>query len=260
MSDAQHAHLQTALNCPWGLILVTGPTGSGKTVTLYSALQQLNQTHRNISTIEDPVEMTLSGINQVAHHEAIGLTFAKTLRAFLRQDPDVIMIGEIRDSTTAKIALDAAQTGHLILSTLHTNTALATLTRLVHLGIERHDIASACRLVIAQTLMRTLHRCKQPDHSAAAHSLTTTHDNAQIYQAHGCSACRGGYLGRTGVFETLPITTELQRMIASGATDVAMADHIEAQGLPSLRQSALNHVLASRSSIEELQRTTAALL
>lgn len=259
MSTEQHSHLQTALACPWGLILVTGPTGSGKTVTLYSALQQLNQTHRNISTIEDPVEMTLTGINQVAHHEAIGLTFAHTLRAFLRQDPDVLMIGEIRDQTTAKIAMDAAQTGHLILSTLHTNTALATLNRLMQLGIERHDVAAACRLVIAQTLMRTLHTCKQPDASHAAIELKANHPTAHIHKPVGCSACRDGYLGRIGVFETVPMTAELRRLIVQDQDDLALAQHIDTHGGPSLRQAALGHVLAARSSIDEMHRTTASL-
>ena len=259
MRSEQHAQLEAALACPWGLILVTGPTGSGKTVTLYAALQQLNQTHRNISTIEDPIEMTLPGVNQVAHHEGIGLTFAHALRAFLRQDPDVLMIGEIRDRTTAKIAVQAAQTGHLILSTLHTNTALATLTRLLHLGVDRADVASACRLIIAQTLMRTLHACKTHDRSTSAQRLMAKSPGAKVYRAVGCPACRRGYLGRTGVFETLPITQTLQAHIAQGHSDVGLAAQIQKQGGQTLNQAALAHVLEGRSSMAEYQRITATL-
>lgn len=246
MSAEQLKQFEHAINRPWGLILVTGPTGSGKTVTLYSALATLNQTHRNIATIEDPIEMTLPGINQVQCHESIGLGFSQILRTFLRQDPDVMMIGEVRDAITAKMTVEAAQTGHLVFSTLHTNTALATLTRLRHLGISENDISQSLRLVVAQSLMRKLHSCCQPDESSAAKALQRQHPNRTVFRAVGCGECRSGYLGRIGVFETLA----LDPYSDPNSPSAHLGQHVN------IRAAALDHVLNGISSIEEMHRIT----
>jgi len=256
MTEAQQSQLIQAIENPWGLILVTGPTGSGKTVTLYSSLSRLNQAHRNISTIEDPIEMTLPGINQVQCHEGIGLGFASTLRAFLRQDPDVLMIGEIRDQLTAKMTIEAAQTGHLVFSTLHTNTALATLTRLKHLGISPIDIAQALRLIVAQALMRKLHTCRRIDESPRAIALAKQHKVPALYCAGQCSACRSGYLGRIGVFETLSVTPKIASHLVAQSSNHLLADHLRAIHHVDLYQAALGHVLAGNSSLAEMHRIT----
>lgn len=262
MQANQHQALIDAIKHPWGMVLVTGPTGSGKTVTLYAALQALNQAHRNISTIEDPIEMTLPGINQVQCHEAIGLGFANTLRTFLRQDPDVLMVGEIRDSVTAKMAIEAAQTGHLVFSSLHTHTALATLTRLRHLGISTPDLVGALRLVLSQSLMRKLHDCKQPDDSALAHQLLeqSKQPSSQVYQAGGCGQCRSGYLGRVGVFETLPISRTVRQTLLYAQTPESLTSRDFEGGWTDLRQAATQHVVDGISSLSEMNRITSEMM
>lgn len=256
MRKTQLHALQEALKSPWGLVLVTGPTGSGKTVTLYSALQALNGEGRNISTIEDPVEMCLPGINQVACHAEIGLGFPEALRAFLRQDPDVLMVGEIRDAVTAKMAIEAAQTGHLVFSTLHTNTAQATVLRLKHLGVSSHDLADSLRLVLSQSLMRMLHECKQLDHSAYAQRLTEEHPNSQIWKARGCSMCRSGYLGRVGVFESLIVSAAMREKLGEARQLTDRNWHTEQDQSMSLTDAALQHVLSGASSLSEYRRVS----
>ena len=247
-----------ALKKPQGMILLTGPTGSGKTVSLYSALNHLNSQHVNISTAEDPVEINLPGINQVHIHPEIGLDFSQTLRAFLRQDPDVIMLGEIRDLETAEIAIKAAQTGHLVLSTLHTNSAVRTITRLANMGVSHFNIASSLSLLIAQRLVRKLCRhCKQsvatPTLIAEQFHLAPT-SNMFIATPAGCTHCHNGYLGRVGIYELLPISAELVQAISNQAT----AEQLEAiaieNGMQSLIQSGIEKVRAGVTSIEELQR------
>lgn len=262
MLDSQYQQLAHAIDHPWGMVLVTGPTGSGKTVTLYAALQALNKDHRNLSTIEDPIEMTLPGVNQVQCHEAIGLGFANTLRTFLRQDPDVLMIGEIRDALTAKMAVEAAQTGHLVFSSLHTHTALATLTRLRHLGIPTADLISALRLVLSQTLMRKLHDCKQPDHSEPVHQLLgkTSASIGQVYKAAGCLGCRSGYLGRIGAFETLPMTPAVRQTLLDAKSPESLSSHDFAGGWIDLRTAAMQHVFSGMSSLAEMNRVTSELM
>lgn len=259
MNPSQLSTFHKAIDRPWGLVLVTGPTGSGKTITLYSALTNLNQMHRNIATIEDPIEMTLPGVNQVQCHEAIGLGFSQTLRTFLRQDPDVIMIGEIRDAVTAKITVEAAQTGHLVFSTLHTNTALATLTRLRHLGISAIDIHHSLRLIVAQTLMRRLHSCCQPDESHAAKLLQQKNPDKKIYRAVGCPECRSGYLGRIGVFETLAPQDQQDDLFVTYPEDSTRDALIRPKHHLDLRAAALDHVLNGISSLDEMHRITAEL-
>lgn len=260
--EHQHQELANAIEHPWGMVLVTGPTGSGKTVTLYSALQALNKAHRNISTIEDPIEMTLPGINQVQCHEAIGLGFANTLRTFLRQDPDVLMIGEIRDTVTAKMAVEAAQTGHLVFSSLHTHTALGTLTRLRHLGVSAPDLVGALRLVVSQSLMRKLHHCKQPDDSIMANQIPgqSAQTPGRIYRATGCEQCRSGYLGRVGVFETLPITHAVRRTLLQARSPETLSANDFEGGWTDLRQAAAQHVVDGISSLSEMNRITSEVI
>lgn len=263
MLESQHQQLAQAIAHPWGMVLVTGPTGSGKTVTLYAALQALNEDHRNVSTIEDPIEMTLPGVNQVQCHEAIGLGFANTLRTFLRQDPDVLMIGEIRDALTAKMAVEAAQTGHLVFSSLHTHTALATLTRLRHLGISTPDLIGALRLVLSQTLMRKLHDCKQVDDSGKAMQLMANEASCgatRVYKATGCQHCRSGYLGRLGVFETLPITPAVRQALMDAQSLESLPPGTFSEDWIDLRKAARHHVLSGISSLAEMNRMTAELI
>jgi type IV pilus assembly protein PilB len=227
---------------PQGLILVTGPTGSGKTVTLYSALHYLNSTSKNISTVEDPVEIRLPGINQVNIHPKIGLDFATILRTLLRQDPDVIMVGEIRDPETAMIATQAAQTGHLVLSTIHTNNALETLTRLHTLGVTANNVS----LILAQRLLRILcDACKTPDNSSSPTS---------IYQARGCPECLGGYAGRTAIYEMLTITQELTDLLANTSNTQAIQNYLQQNGFFNLQDAASDLVSKGNTSIKEMQR------
>jgi type IV pilus assembly protein PilB len=234
-----------ALSKPYGMILVTGPTGSGKTVSLYTGLGILNTEDRNISTAEDPAEINMPGINQVNVNAKVGLDFAAALRAFLRQDPDVIMVGEIRDLETANIAIKAAQTGHMVLSTLHTNDAPQTLSRLVNMGVAPFNIASAVSLIIAQRLARRLcEACK-------------THDEGlKVYKAVGCDKCTDGYKGRVGIYQVLPISDEIGRIIMGGGNAIQIADQAEKEGINDLRRSALKKVKAGLTSLAEANRVT----
>ena len=249
---------------PYGMILITGPTGSGKTVSLYTALGILNTDDRNISTAEDPAEITLAGINQVNMHPEIGLTFAASLRAFLRQDPDIIMVGEIRDLETAEIAIKAAQTGHLVLSTLHTNDAPQTLTRLSNMGVAPFNIASAVSLIIAQRLARKLcSSCKTedeiPNNILLEEGFTQAqvdNDEMTIYKAVGCDKCTGGYKGRTGIYQVMPISEEMRSIILIGGSSKELELQAAEEGVLNLRESGINKVAAGIFSIEELNRIT----
>lgn len=245
-TPAQKTCFLSALSRPQGLILVTGPTGSGKTVSLYSALHWLNKPSVNIATVEDPVEIYLPGINQVPIHPRIGLTFAVALRAFLRQDPDILMVGEIRDVETAEMSLKAAQTGHLVLSTLHTNSAVDTIVRLQQMEIAPYHIASALTLIIAQRLVRRL--CV---HCRIVDPLYTAG-----YRAHeaGCYACQSGYQGRYGIFEMLPITPAIQALIIQKATPAEITAHALTQGFTSLHMAGQSLVDQGMTSMAELHR------
>jgi type IV pilus assembly protein PilB len=252
-----------ALERPHGMILVTGPTGSGKTVSLYTGLNILNTEERNISTAEDPAEINLPGVNQVNVNAKVGLTFSSALKAFLRQDPDIIMVGEIRDLETAEIAIKAAQTGHLVLSTLHTNDAPTTLSRLVDMGVKPFAIATSVRLIIAQRLARKLcDNCKEAMDVPAAALLSEGFTQAEIdaglkiYEAVGCKACDSGYKGRAGIFQVLPVTEEIQRIIMSGGNAKDIADAAAKEGVWDLRRSALEKVKNGITSLIEVNRVT----
>jgi type IV pilus assembly protein PilB len=248
---------------PHGMILVTGPTGSGKTVSLYTGLNILNTEDTNISTAEDPVEIMLPGINQVNVNPKVGLTFAGSLRAFLRQDPDVIMVGEIRDLETAEIAIKAAQTGHLVLSTLHTNDAPKTLTRLVDMGVKPYAIATSVSLIIAQRLARRLcNNCKVPM-KIPAEALKKEGfgdeeiaNGIQIYQATGCSNCTDGYKGRCGIYEVMPVSEEIGRIIMTGGSVLDIKQQAVREGVWGLRQAGINKVRMGITSLDEINRVT----
>ena len=263
MDDEELAVFREAIKRPWGEILVTGPTGSGKSTTLYAGLQEVNHPGVKIYTVEDPVERRISGVVQSQIHAAIGVTFASMLRSLLRCDPNIIMIGEIRDHETALIATEASLTGHLVLSTLHTNDAPTALTRLLEMGIPGYLIASTLELVIAQRLARRLcPRCKETVKLSQADM--TLEDRAflgaeatSIAKAVGCSACfNTGYSGRVGLFEVLPITRDVRRLILDCATVDQIREHARAAGIRSLRDDGLRKVLAGVTSIEEVQRVT----
>lgn len=244
------------LNKSQGMILVTGPTGCGKTVTLYSALRHLNTTEKNISTVEDPVEIQLKGINQVNINPKIGLPFSTILRSLLRQDPDIIMVGEIRDLETADIAIQAAQTGHLILSTVHTNNAVETIMRLQSLGIPLHSLANTISLIIAQRLVRTLClHCKQPEKILLS-TLTkkASNETITIYRAEGCKQCLQGYKGRIAIYEVLPITPLLSKLILSGLNTLDLLAHLKQENFPTLYQSGLDKVYQGITSMAEINR------
>ena len=251
------------LNKPYGMILVTGPTGSGKTVSLYTGLNILNTADRNISTAEDPAEINLPGVNQVNVNPKVGLTFAAALRAFLRQDPDVIMVGEVRDLETAEIAIKAAQTGHLVLSTLHTNDAPKTLTRLVDMGVKPYAIASSVSLIIAQRLARRLcDNCKEPiDVPAEAllkegFSESDVEQGITIFHAKGCSQCTNGYKGRIGVYQVMPVTETIGRIIMEDGNAIQIAEQAKRDGISDLRTSGLKKVKDGITSLEEINRVT----
>jgi type IV pilus assembly protein PilB len=252
----------TAINKPYGMVLVTGPTGSGKTVTLYTALGILNDEGRNISTVEDPVEIRMKGVNQVQQNTKQGLTFAAALRSFLRQDPDIIMVGEIRDLETAEIAIKAAQTGHLVLSTLHTNDAPASIARLTNMGVPSYNIVSTVHLVLAQRLGRTLHTCKKreevPDDALLriGFSEEEISEGIKVFQAGGCDQCTGGYKGRTGVFQVMPITEDMERVILEGGSALDLEKQAAREGIIDLRRAALNKVKTGRISLAEMNRVT----
>lgn len=248
---------------PYGMILVTGPTGSGKTVSLYAGLNILNTADRNISTAEDPAEINVPGINQVNVNPRVGLTFASALRAFLRQDPDVIMVGEIRDLDTAEIAIKAAQTGHLVLSTLHTNDAPRTLTRLVDMGVKPYAIASSISLIIAQRLARRLcNHCKEavdlPAEALLGEGFTPADVEAMtsVFHATGCNRCNGGYAGRIGIFQVMPVTETIGRIIVQGGNAMQIAEQAREAGVTDLRMSGLRKVMEGTTSLEEINRVT----
>jgi type IV pilus assembly protein PilB len=251
------------LEKPYGMILVTGPTGSGKTVSLYTGVNILNRPEINISTAEDPVEINLPGVNQVNVNPKVGLDFSSALRAFLRQDPDVILVGEIRDLETAEIAIKAAQTGHMVLSTLHTNDAPQTLTRLMNMGVPPYNIASAVNLIIAQRLARRLcSNCKElrtiPKEALLEEGFNETDVRAglKIYGPKGCDQCTNGYKGRVGIYQVMPISDEMSRLIMSGSTAIDIADQARKEGIPDLRQSGLKKVKDGMTSLEEVNRVT----
>ena len=260
--EQQQRYFLDAIKKPYGMILVTGPTGSGKTVTLYSALNILNDVHINISTAEDPVEIQVQGINQVNMNEKTGLTFAEALRAFLRQDPDIIMVGEIRDLETAEIAIKAAQTGHLVLSTLHTNDAPQTLTRLANMGVPPFNIASSVNLILAQRLARRLcDSCKQPDNiprEAQIEEGFPVKDLKEltIYKAVGCSKCTNGYKGRIGIFQVMPVSEEMGKIIMENGNSLQLQEQASKEGVATLRQSGLKKIMAGITSLEEINRVT----
>ena len=260
--ESQKKLFLNALQQSQGMILVTGPTGSGKTVSLYTGLNILNTPETNISTAEDPVEMNLEGINQVPVNVKIGLTFAMALRAFLRQDPDVIMVGEIRDLETAEIAIKAAQTGHLVLSTLHTNSAPETLTRLRNMGIPSFNLATSVTLIIAQRLCRRLcNHCKVPLKLPEKVLLDAGFTPEQLpglglFSQVGCDACNEGYKGRLGIYEVVPITDGISRIIMQDGNSIEIADQARKEGFNSLRQSALLKVANGLTSLEEANRVT----
>jgi len=252
-----------ALARPHGMILVTGPTGSGKTVTLYTAVQTLNTPERNISTAEDPIEIQLPGVNQLNVHPRIGLTFANALRAFLRQDPDVILVGEIRDMETAEIAVKAAQTGHLVLSTLHTNDAPKSLTRLRDIGLPPYSIASSVNLVIAQRLVRRLcQHCRKPvdipPEALEKEGFTQEEieQGLKIYGPVGCPQCNNGYKGRTGIFEVMDVDEEMGQAIMRGAGDAELAKLARANGVWDMRRSGLEKIKAGMTTLDEVHRVT----
>lgn len=260
LADDQQQWLNEALARPQGMILVTGPTGSGKTVTLYSGIRRLNLVERNICTAEDPVEIKVAGINQLNVQPRIGLDFAQALRAFLRQDPDVVMVGEIRDRETAEIAIKAAQTGHLVLSSLHTNSAADTLSRLSNMGVAPFNVASAISLIIAQRLARRLcPHCRQPaeiphDALAEAGIDNSRLGEAVLYEPHGCPRCRDGYRGRVGLFEVVPVSPRMRKCILEHASTAEMDDLTRSEGHRNLWQSGLDLVLAGITSLSELYR------
>lgn len=259
-TDPQKNLFLHAIQQPQGMILVTGPTGSGKTVTLYTALNLLNTPDQNIATVEDPVEINLTGINQVHVNTKIGLTFSQSLRAFLRQDPDIIMVGEIRDLETAEIAIKAAQTGHLVLSTIHTNSASETLTRLINMGVAPFNLATSIVLIIAQRLARKLcPHCKQKQKIPASTLLQQGFaeneiDHLEIFTAAECQHCIQGYQGRIAIYEMLPITESIAQMIMANCNTLAIADASRKAGWLSLRQSALNLVKQGVTSLAEINR------
>ena len=252
-----------ALSKPQGMILVTGPTGSGKTVSLYTGLNILNTEGVNISTAEDPAEINLPGVNQVNVNPKTGLTFAAALRSFLRQDPDIVMVGEIRDLETAEIGIKAAQTGHMVLSTLHTNDAPQTLGRLVNMGVPPYNIASAVSLIIAQRLARRLcNDCKElddiPDEALLEEGFTQSNldEKFKIYKPVGCPACNAGYKGRLGIYQVMKISDEMGRIIMAGGNAIDLADQAKKEKIPDLRESALRKIMQGITSLEEVNRVT----
>jgi type IV pilus assembly protein PilB len=259
----QKAFLMDAIQRPYGMVLVTGPTGSGKTVSLYTCLNILNKPGINISTAEDPAEINLPGINQVNVNDKAGLTFAAALKAFLRQDPDIIMVGEIRDIETGEISIKAAQTGHMVLSTLHTNDAPTTLTRLMNMGIAPFNIASSVILITAQRLARKLCSCKKPVDipeealTRAGFREDELDGSWQAFGPVGCELCKNtGYKGRVGIYQVMPISEEMQRIIMKNGTAIDLADQAKREGVSDLRQSGLLKVRKGLTSLEEIEAVT----
>ncbi|WP_257293394.1 type IV-A pilus assembly ATPase PilB [Endozoicomonas sp. YOMI1] len=260
--EGQKEMYMTALHQPQGMILVTGPTGSGKTVSLYTGLNILNTNERNISTAEDPVEINLEGINQVNVNPKQGMDFSQALRAFLRQDPDIIMVGEIRDLETANIAIKAAQTGHMVMSTLHTNSAAETLTRLQNMGVPSFNIATSVSLIIAQRLARRLcNQCKEkvqiPKETLLEEGFTEEQaDSAEIFGPKGCESCKSGYKGRVGIYEVVSITPGMQQIIMAEGNSLEISEQAQKEGFNNLRQSGLLKALQGVTSLEEVNRVT----
>lgn len=263
LSAEQLAAYRQAIDQPHGMILVTGPTGSGKTVTLYSALAALNTAERNVLSVEDPVEIDLPGINQVSINPRAGLDFPSTLRAFLRQDPDVMMVGEIRDQETAEITVKAAQTGHLVLSTLHTNSAPAAITRLANMGIAPWNIAASVSLIMAQRLVRRLcPHCCEPAKPSQTQLQSLGFDpslssDVTFYEALGCSACVNGYDGRIGIHEVLPVSQAITQLILDGASLSAITEQARETGIANLKHSGRNALLQGLTSVAEIHRMIA---
>jgi general secretion pathway protein E len=263
MPDPTLASLRDLVRQPHGIILVTGPTGSGKTTTLYAALGQLDAKHTNIVTVEDPIEYDLDGVGQTQVNPRIELTFARALRAILRQDPDVVMIGEIRDLETAQIAVQASLTGHLVLATLHTNDAVGAVTRLVDMGIEPFLVASSLRGVLAQRLVRRLCAACRRAHAPDAAELRLLRngnggiDSAQLYTAAGCEACAyTGYQGRTGIFELFLIDDGARRLIHDRASEAELSAYAKGSGMRNLREDGLRWVRSGETSLEEVLRVS----
>ena len=261
--EIQQQMLLEAIHKPQGMILVTGPTGSGKTVTLYTGLNILNTEERNIATAEDPVEINLEGINQVNVNHRVGLDFASALRSFLRQDPDVVMVGEIRDLETAEIAIKASQTGHMVLSTLHTNSAAETLTRLRNMGVPAFNLATSVNLIIAQRLARRLcPNCKEPmdlpKETLLAEGFTEEdlENGLEVFEPKGCSKCKEGYKGRVGIYEVVKITPEMQRIIMEDGNSMQLAAQAKELGFNDLRRSGLMKVMQGVTSLKECNRVT----
>ena len=261
--DDQRDLFINAVQKPYGMVLVTGPTGSGKTVSLYTALNILNDDQRNISTVEDPVEIRVPGINQVQMNVKRGMTFAAALRSFLRQDPDVIMVGEIRDLETAEIGIKAAQTGHMVLSTLHTNDAPQTIARLMNMGIAPYNITSSVTLVIAQRLARRLcNNCKRPvelpEHALLAEGFTEEEIKAgfTVYEGVGCDECTSGYKGRSGIYQVMPMSEAIAAIVLEGGNAMQIAEAAKSAGVRDLRQSALMKVRLGVTSLAEINRVT----
>ena len=254
---------QAAIRKPYGMILVTGPTGSGKTISLYSALSMLNSPVVNINSVEDPIEINLPGINQVNINDRAGLTFATALRSFLRQDPDIIMVGEIRDLETADIAVKASQTGHLVLSTLHTNDAPATVVRLLNMGVEPFNVASSVHLIMAQRLIRRLCRtcrkpAKYPDEvlTSAGFLQSGDHQKLELFGPDGCDECTGGYKGRTGIFQVMPVSEAVTGLIIRNAGQDQIEQQVATEGVMTLRQAGLVKVRSGITSLDEVLRVT----
>lgn len=259
--DSQKELYLDALAQPQGMILVTGPTGSGKTVSLYTGINILNTVGVNISTAEDPVEINLEGINQVNVNPRQGMDFSQALRAFLRQDPDIIMVGEIRDLETAEIAIKAAQTGHMVMSTLHTNSAAETLTRLRNMGVAAFNLATSVNLIIAQRLARRLCKCKQevsvPDEVLLSEGFTKEQlGTFKVYGPKGCDNCNGGYKGRVGIYEVVRVTPDLQRIIMADGNAIDISEQMRKDGFNDLRASGLMKVIQGVTSLEEVNRVT----
>lgn len=263
LEPKEHQDLTQALERPQGMVLVTGPTGSGKTVTLYACLQRLNQAHVNIATAEDPCEIHVNGINQVQVHEKAGLTFANALRAFLRQDPDILMVGEIRDMDTADVAIKAAQTGHLVLSTLHTNDAPATLTRLLNMGVAAYNVVASVKLVVAQRLVRRLcPHCKRPVPLSAEQLLAagaephTMDATIEAFEAVGCARCHQGFQGRLGLYQTMPMSDNLASLVLGHSGELVLRQAALAGGMRSLRALGLRWVQRGHTTLGEVLMNT----
>ena len=261
--EDQKEMFMSALEQPQGMILVTGPTGSGKTVSLYTGLNILNTDERNISTAEDPVEINLEGINQCNVNNKVGLGFAEALRSFLRQDPDIIMVGEIRDLETAEISIKAAQTGHMVMSTLHTNSAPETLTRMINMGVPAFNLATSVNLIIAQRLGRRLcSNCKTvidvPKEALIEEGYTEEDISTEfkIFHPVGCDSCNKGYKGRVGIYEVVKITPKIAKIIMEGGNSIEIAEACKKEGFDDLRRSSLKKVMQGVTSLEEANRVT----